>query len=62
MLEVVGFQGKLVFDTTKPDGAPRKLMDVQRLKSMGWKASIELKEGLKATYEWFKEHGHEVRA
>jgi len=59
--EVVGFQGELVFDASKPDGTPRKLMDVSRLKSMGWEASIELKEGLDATYRWFLENAETIR-
>ena len=51
--KVVGYQGEIVFDTTKPDGAPRKLMDVSRLADSGWKASIELESGLATTYQWF---------
>ncbi|MEL4300480.1 GDP-L-fucose synthase [Shewanella xiamenensis] len=51
--KVVGFKGKIVFDASKPDGAPRKLMDVSRLKSLGWQASVALEQGLLATYEWF---------
>ena len=51
--KVVGFKGKLVFDTSKPDGAMRKLMDVSRLKAMGWEASIDFEEGLASTYDWF---------
>lgn len=51
--EVVGFTGEIEFDCSKPDGAPRKLMDVSRLKALGWEHSINLKDGLKATYEWF---------
>ncbi len=54
--EVVGFEGELVFDASKPDGTPSKLMDVSRLRAMGWEASIGLKEGLAATYAWFLEH------
>ncbi len=50
---VVGFEGELVFDTSKPDGTMRKLMDVSRLESLGWKATISLEEGLASTYEWF---------
>lgn len=50
---VVGFTGDIVFDTTKPDGTPRKLMDVSRLKSLGWQASITLEQGLQTTYQWF---------
>ncbi len=48
--EVVGYQGKLVFDLTKPDGTPRKLLDVSKLHRMGWKHDIELKEGIKRAY------------
>jgi GDP-L-fucose synthase len=50
---VVGFSGRLVWDTTKPDGAPRKLLDVSRLAALGWRAQIGLEEGLRQTYEWF---------
>jgi len=53
--KVVGFKGELVFDKTKPDGAMRKLMDVSRLKAMGWKASISFEQGLSDTYQWVKE-------
>ena len=51
--ETVGFQGELVFDTTKPDGTPKKLLDVSRLNALGWQAKISLKEGLKISYEDF---------
>lgn len=50
---VVGYQGQLQFDSSKPDGAPRKLLDVSRLEALGWRASISLEEGLRSTYEWF---------
>jgi GDP-L-fucose synthase len=53
MKEVVGFKGNLTFDTTKPDGSPRKLIDVSRLSSMGWNYSVSLEEGLKKTYNWY---------
>jgi len=53
MKKVVGFEGKLTFDTTKPDGAPRKLIDVTRLENMGWKYSIDLRKGLEKTYDWY---------
>jgi len=53
MKEVVGFEGKLTFDTTKPDGAPRKLIDVSRLSNMGWNYSVNLKDGLSKTYKWY---------
>ena len=55
MKQVVGYEGKLVFDTTKPDGAPRKLINVSRLSDMGWKYSVGLKEGLTKTYNWYLE-------
>ena len=53
MKEVVGYKGKLIFDTVKRDGAPRKLIDVTRLSDMGWNYSVDLKEGLKKTYKWY---------
>lgn len=51
--KVVGFEGKIKFDATKPDGAPRKLMNVSRLKDLGWQYSISLEQGLTDTYAWF---------
>jgi GDP-L-fucose synthase len=48
--DMVGFEGEIVWDTTKPDGTPRKLMDVSKLNSMGWQAKISLEEGIKAVY------------
>ena len=53
---VTGFQGLLSFDATKPDGTPRKLMDISRLKALGWHASIGLEEGLRDAYRWFADH------
>lgn len=50
---VVGFEGKITFDAEKPDGTPRKLLDVSRLQNLGWKYSIDLEEGLTRTYQWF---------
>jgi nucleoside-diphosphate-sugar epimerase len=50
---VTGFSGRLSFDTSKPDGTPRKLLDVSRLKRLGWQATIPLETGVKETYEWF---------
>ena len=61
MAEVVGFQGELVFDASKPDGTPRKLMDVSRLKSLGWQSTIPLKKGLEATYQWFLGNQQKIR-
>ena len=54
--DVVGFRGEIVFDTSKPDGTPRKLMDSGRLHSLGWKPSISLADGLKMTYQWYLEN------
>ena len=53
IIEVVGYQGKIIFDATKPDGTPRKLLDVSLINSLGWHASIPFKDGLKNTYQWF---------
>jgi GDP-L-fucose synthase len=54
--EVVGWKGELQFDRSKPDGTPRKLLDVSRLTALGWQASTSLQEGIKLTYEWFLSH------
>lgn len=62
MKKVVSFKGKLIFDTSKPDGTPRKLMDVTRLRKLGWQASISLKEGLTSTYEWYLRHQEKLRS
>jgi len=51
--KIIGYDGTLVFDTTKPDGTPRKLVDTSRLSSMGWSFNTGLEEGLEKTYEWF---------
>ena len=56
MKRVVGFKGELKFDSSKPDGAPRKLIDVSRLTSMGWRYSVDLEDGLKKTYTWYLEN------
>lgn len=55
--EIVGYSGQLTFDSTKPDGTPRKLMDVSKLHSFGWKASIDLKKGITAVYNLIKKEG-----
>jgi GDP-L-fucose synthase len=55
--EVVGYEGEIVFDSSKPDGTPRKLMDVGRLHALGWQARIPLQEGVRATYAWYLENG-----
>lgn len=54
--EIVGFEGEVVWDSSKPDGTPRKQLDVSRLQALGWAPTIELREGLRSTYEWFLEH------
>jgi GDP-L-fucose synthase len=59
---VVGFEGELVFDASKPDGAPRKLLEVTRLKAMGWEYAISLEEGLASTYQWFIDNEGRFRA
>lgn len=53
--EVVGFEGELVFDQTKPDGTPQKLLDVAKLRSLGWEPKIPLEQGIEQTYRWFLE-------
>jgi GDP-L-fucose synthase len=52
----VGFAGDIVFDKTKPDGTPRKVLDVGKMNALGWKASIELEEGIEQTYRWYLDH------
>ncbi|MGB2635586.1 MAG: GDP-L-fucose synthase [Candidatus Acidiferrum sp.] len=56
--EVTGYRGRLIFDTSKPDGTPRKLLNVSRLTDLGWQASIPLREGLEQTYRWYVSAGH----
>jgi GDP-L-fucose synthase len=58
MKRVVGFKGELKFDSTKPDGSKRKLIDVERLTAMGWSYNVELEDGLKSTYKWYLSKQH----
>lgn len=58
---VTGYKGEIALDRTKPDGTMRKLMDVSRLADMGWKASIDLENGVRETYQWFLEHQDSFR-
>jgi len=59
--DVVGYDGDLVQDTSKPDGTPRKLLDVSKINGLGWKATVPLREGIATTYQWFLEHRAELR-
>ncbi|WOD40504.1 GDP-L-fucose synthase [Nodosilinea sp. E11] len=61
MQSVVGYEGELVFDSTKPDGTPRKLLDVSRLNSAGWQAKTDLKTGIEQTYAWFLQNYDSLR-
>jgi GDP-L-fucose synthase len=54
--DIVGFDGEIVNDLSKPDGTPSKLLDVSKLNDLGWEAQISLEEGIKSTYQWFKEN------
>ena len=58
---VVGFEGEIVFDPGKPDGTPRKLLDVSRLHALGWRARIGLEDGIRETYRWYLAHADEAR-
>jgi nucleoside-diphosphate-sugar epimerase len=60
--QVTEFEGRIAFDTTKPDGPPRKLLDVSRLTNMGWTASIQLEEGIRETYNWYLANQEHLRA
>jgi len=53
--DVVGFEGRLVFDSSRPDGTPRKLLDSSRINRLGWHSKVELREGIRITYRWFRE-------
>jgi GDP-L-fucose synthase len=61
VMSAIGYTGELAFDPTKPDGTPRKLLDVSRLHGLGWRPRIPLEEGIAATYTWFKEHAVDAR-
>jgi GDP-L-fucose synthase len=62
LARVTGFEGELRFDAGKPDGTPRKLMDVSRLKVLGWQATIPLEAGLRSTYRWFLDNDRHLRS
>ena len=59
--DIVYPQAQLVFDTSKPDGTPRKLLDVSRLHALGWRHRMSLREGIRSTYDWFRAHQGELR-
>ena len=59
--EVVGFTGRFTYDTSKPDGTPRKLVDVSRLSTLGWTSQVSLREGVERTYAWFLENEDKLR-
>jgi GDP-L-fucose synthase len=61
VMSAIGYTARLTFDASKPDGTPRKLLDVSRLHSLGWRPQIPLKMGIETTYAWFKEHAAEAR-
>jgi len=61
VMDVVGFKGGIVFDSSKPDGTPRKLLDVSRMTNLGWQPGIGLQEGIERTYGWFVEHQVDFR-
>ena len=61
VMSAIGYRGRLLFDANKPDGTPRKLLDVSRLTALGWQARIPLKSGIEHTYAWFKEHSADAR-
>jgi GDP-L-fucose synthase len=54
--DIVGYQGEIIFDPTKPDGTPRKLLEVSKINELGWRAKISLEEGIKQTYQWYLSH------
>jgi nucleoside-diphosphate-sugar epimerase len=59
--DITGYQGRILQETSKPDGTMRKLMDVSRLSEMGWTAAIPLEQGIRETYAWYLDHGDALR-
>jgi GDP-L-fucose synthase len=59
--KTVGHQGEIIWDSTKPDGTPKKLMDVSKMKNKGWTAKISLEDGIQSTYQWFLEHANNYK-
>ena len=61
LAQVTGFSGKITYDRSRPDGTPRKLLDVSRLAAMGWRSKIGLEKGIETTYKWFLENVQSAR-
>jgi GDP-L-fucose synthase len=59
--EVIDYQGRIIFDATKPDGMPRKLLDISKIEKLGWSSKISLRDGIESTYKWFIQNIHHVR-
>ena len=59
--KTVGYEGEIIWDSSKPDGTPRKLMDVSKMANQGWKAKISLEDGIQSTYNWFLEHEYSFK-
>jgi GDP-L-fucose synthase len=59
--DAVGYDGRIEWDTTKPDGTPRKLLDVTKLRQSGWEPTIGLRDGIASTVQWYREHVNTVR-
>jgi GDP-L-fucose synthase len=59
--DAVGYEGEIEWDTSKPDGTPRKLLDISQLRESGWSPKISLEEGIRSTVEWFRAHHAEIR-
>ena len=60
--DVVGFDGGIAWDASKPDGTPRKLLDVSKINALGWKADIPFREGVESTWRWYLEHHASAKA
>ena len=58
--DIVGYNGRIIFDTSKPDGTPRKVLNIDRIEKLGWKSHTSLEEGLRKTIAWYKEHTHQT--
>ena len=59
--EVVGHVGEIEWDSSKPDGTPRKLLDVSKMAEVGWRSQIKLEDGIKSTYEWYLENAYSLK-